>query len=163
MVGDLAADAGLVVVVVRAEVLVAHAGVGQQRVYRVPGCRRSTGESRSRTPLSGSPSPSAARAVGPGSGTCIRLDATVTPAHSDKQGAGSNFKGYGLIHLLAYCDNPGGEPLAGLMRRGGAGSNTVTGRLAVLDAAIAAVVRRPAAAVLNETGAAAGTPRPACL
>jgi hypothetical protein len=28
--------------------------------------------------------------------TCIRLDATVTPAHSDKEGAEPNFKGFGL-------------------------------------------------------------------
>ena len=28
---------------------------------------------------------------------CIRLDATVTPAHSDKEGAEPNFKGFGLL------------------------------------------------------------------
>jgi hypothetical protein len=36
--------------------------------------------------------------------TCIRLDATVTVAHSDKQLAEGNFKGYGHHPLLAYCD-----------------------------------------------------------
>jgi hypothetical protein len=36
---------------------------------------------------------------------CIRLDATVTPAHSDKEGAEPNFKGFGHHPLLAYCDN----------------------------------------------------------
>ena len=49
--------------------------------------------------------------------TCIRLDATVTPAHSDKEGAEPNFKGYGLSPpLLAYGDNTG-EALAGMLRR----------------------------------------------
>jgi hypothetical protein len=34
----------------------------------------------------------------------IRLDATVTPAHSDKEGAEPNFKGFGHHPLLSYCD-----------------------------------------------------------
>jgi Transposase DDE domain group 1 len=37
--------------------------------------------------------------------TCIRLDATVTPAHSDKELAEPNYKGFGHHPLLAYCDN----------------------------------------------------------
>jgi hypothetical protein len=32
--------------------------------------------------------------------TCIRLDATVTPAHSDKELAEPNFKGFGLLTEL---------------------------------------------------------------
>src|SRR3974377_488536 len=56
--------------------------------------------------------------------TCIRLDATVTFAHSDKELAEANFKGYGHHPLLAVCDNTGGEPLAWMLRRGSAGSNT---------------------------------------
>jgi hypothetical protein len=40
--------------------------------------------------------------------------------------------------LPAFCDNTG-EPLAGMLRKGSAGSNTVTGHLAVLEAAIAAL------------------------
>jgi hypothetical protein len=47
--------------------------------------------------------------------TCIRLDATVIPAHSDKEGAEANFKGYGHHPLLALCDNTG-EWLAGMLR-----------------------------------------------
>ena len=54
--------------------------------------------------------------------TCIRLDATVTFAHSDKELAEANFKGYGHHPLLAVCDNTGGEPLAWKLRRGSAGS-----------------------------------------
>jgi hypothetical protein len=70
--------------------------------------------------------------------TCIRLDATVTPAHSDKELAEPNFKGYGHHPLLGYCDNTD-EPLAGMMRRGSAGSNTTADHLQVLDDAIAAL------------------------
>jgi hypothetical protein len=71
--------------------------------------------------------------------TCIRLDATVTFAHSDKELAEANFKGYGHHPLLAVCDNTGGEPLAWMLRRGSAGSNTAADHLAMVDAAIAAL------------------------
>jgi hypothetical protein len=70
--------------------------------------------------------------------TCVRLDATVTPAHSDKELAEPNYKGFGHHPLLAYCDNTS-EPLAGMLRRGSAGSNTVADHLQVLEAAIAAL------------------------
>jgi hypothetical protein len=70
--------------------------------------------------------------------TCIRLDASVVTCHSDKEGAEPNFKGFGLHPLLAYCDNTG-EPLAGMLRPGSAGSNTAADHLAVLDAAITAL------------------------
>jgi hypothetical protein len=73
--------------------------------------------------------------------TRIRLDATVTPAHSDKEGAEPNFKGFGHHPLLAYCDNTR-EPLAGMLRPGSAGPDTVTDHLKVLDAAITAVPAR---------------------
>jgi hypothetical protein len=70
--------------------------------------------------------------------TCIRLDASVVTAHSDnKELAEPNYKGFGHP-LLAYCDNTS-EPLAGKLRRGGAGSNTAADHLEVLDAAIAAL------------------------
>ena len=71
--------------------------------------------------------------------TCIRLDATVTFAHSDKELAEPNFKGYGHHPLLAVCDNTGGEPLAWKLRPGSAGSNTAADHTAIVDAAIAAV------------------------
>ena len=70
---------------------------------------------------------------------CIRLDATVTVAHSGKELAEANFKGYGHHPLLACCDNTGGEPLAWMLRRGSAGSNTAADHLVLLDAAIAAL------------------------
>ena len=71
--------------------------------------------------------------------TCIRLDATVTLAHSDKELAEANFKGYGHHPLNAYCDNTGGEPLAWMLRKGSAGSNTAADHITVTDAAIAAL------------------------
>jgi len=70
--------------------------------------------------------------------TCIRLDATVTPAHSDKELAEPNFKGFGHHPLLSYCDNTG-EPLAGMMRRGSAGSNTAADHIDIVDDSIAAL------------------------
>jgi hypothetical protein len=70
--------------------------------------------------------------------TCIRLDATVVHAHSDKELAEPNFKGYGHHPLLAACDNTR-EPLAWMLRPGSAGSNTAAGHLQVLDEAIAAL------------------------
>ncbi len=74
--------------------------------------------------------------------TCLRLDATVVTAHSDgKEGAEPNFKGYGLHPLGCWCDNTG-EPLAGLLRPGSAGSNTAADHLTVLAEAIAAVPPR---------------------
>jgi hypothetical protein len=71
--------------------------------------------------------------------TCIRIDATVTPAHSDKELAEANFKGFGHHPLLAYCDNTGGEPLAWMLRKGSAGSNTAADHIAIAGAAIAAL------------------------
>jgi hypothetical protein len=52
---------------------------------------------------------------------CLRLDATVVPCHSDKEGAEPNFKGFGLHPLGCWCDNTG-EPLAAVLRPGSAGS-----------------------------------------
>ena len=70
--------------------------------------------------------------------TCIRLDASVVTAHSGKELAEPNYKGFGHHPLLAYCDTTG-EALAGKLRRGGAGSNTVADHLEVLEAAITAL------------------------
>jgi hypothetical protein len=69
---------------------------------------------------------------------CIRLDATVVQAHSDKELAEANFKGYGHHPLLAACDNTG-EPLAWMLRPGSAGSNTAADHLRLLGEAIAAL------------------------
>jgi Transposase DDE domain group 1 len=71
--------------------------------------------------------------------TCIRLDATVTAAHSDKELAEANFKGYGHHPLIGVCDNAGGEPLAWMLRRGSAGPDTAADHITLTDAAIAAL------------------------
>jgi hypothetical protein len=71
--------------------------------------------------------------------TCIRLDATVTFAHSDKELAQANFKGFGHRPLLAFCDNTGGEPLAWMLREGSAGSNTTADHVLMVNNAIAAL------------------------
>ena len=70
--------------------------------------------------------------------TCIRLDATVVHAHSDKELAEPNFKGFGHHPIIAACDNVR-EPLAWMLRPGSAGSNTAADHLQLLDEAIAAL------------------------
>ena len=59
----------------------------------------------------------------------IDVDATHVIAHSDKVGAGGTYKGaFGFYPLLGYVDHgpdATGEPIAGLLRAGNAGSNTV--------------------------------------
>ena len=90
--------------------------------------------------------------------TCIRLDASVVTAHSDKELAEPNFKGFGHHPLLAYCDNTG-EPLAGKLRKGSAGSNTVADHLEVLAAAITALppaFRRRLMVTCDSAGASHG-------
>jgi DDE family transposase len=70
--------------------------------------------------------------------TCIRLDATVVTAHSDKERAEPDFKGYGHHPVIAACDNTA-EPLAWMLRPGSAGSNTAAGHLRLLGDAITAL------------------------
>jgi DDE family transposase len=73
---------------------------------------------------------------------CIRIDATLVTAHSDKECAAGNFKGgWGFHPLLAWCDNTG-ELLAIIARSGNAGSNTAADHIAIIDAAIAAIPER---------------------
>ena len=71
--------------------------------------------------------------------TCVRIDATVTPAHSEKELAEGNFKGFGHYPLLAFCDNTGGEPLGWMLRKGSAGSNTAADHIQIVDASIGAL------------------------
>ncbi len=75
--------------------------------------------------------------------TCIRLDATVVTAHTDKELAEPNFKGYGHHPLLAACDNTG-EPLAWMLRPGSAGSNTAADHLRLLARGGRGAAARPA-------------------
>jgi len=74
--------------------------------------------------------------------TCIRLDASIVTCHSEKEQASPTFKRtFGFHPLLAYCDNSG-EPLAGMLHKGSAGSNSAADHLAVLYDAIGALPPR---------------------
>lgn len=71
----------------------------------------------------------------------IDFDATITIAHSEKENAAATWKKtFGFHPLLAFLDRPdiaGGEALAGLLRKGNAGSNTAADHVAVLKQALA--------------------------
>lgn len=73
----------------------------------------------------------------------IDFDATITIAHSEKENAAATWKRtFGFHPLLAFLDRPeiaGGEALAGLLRKGNAGSNTATDHVTVLEQALAAL------------------------
>ena len=71
----------------------------------------------------------------------IDLDATLVTAHSEKEQAAPTFKrGFGFHPLWAFLDHGPegtGEPLAMLLRRGNAGSNTAADHITVIRAALA--------------------------
>ena len=74
----------------------------------------------------------------------IDIDATLVIDHSDNkaQAAPTWKKSFGHHPLLAYLDRPeiaSGEPLAGLLRKGNAGSNTAADHISVLDQALASL------------------------
>ena len=74
----------------------------------------------------------------------IDIDATLVIDHSDnKQDAAPTWKkSFGHHPLLAFLDRPeiaGGEALAGLLRKGNAGSNTAADHITVLEQALASL------------------------
>jgi hypothetical protein len=83
-----------------------------------------------------------AAGAGPDLDTELRIDfdATITIAHSEKENAAATWKKtFGFHPLLAFLDRPdiaAGEGLAGLLRRGNAGSNTAADHITVLDMAL---------------------------
>jgi Transposase DDE domain group 1 len=91
----------------------------------------------------------------------IDVDATLVTAHSEKECAAPTFKrGFGFHPLWAFLDHGPegtGEPLAFLLRRGNAGSNTVVDHISVLRAALAQLPggRRPGKHVLVRIDGAA--------
>lgn len=95
----------------------------------------------------------------------VDLDATLLTAHSDKEGAAPTFKrGYGHHPLFAFADHgPGGmgEPLAGLLRPGNAGSNTAADHITVTKLALEQLPgidpTRPGRRVLIRTDGAGAT------
>jgi hypothetical protein len=67
----------------------------------------------------------------------IDIDGTLVEAHSEKEQAAPNYKrGFGFYPLVAHLDATG-EALAGLLRKGNAGSGTACDHIWVLDAALA--------------------------
>ena len=73
---------------------------------------------------------------------CLDFDATITIAHSEENAAATWKRTFGFHPLLAFLDRPeiaGGEALAGLLRKGNAGSNTAADHVTVLQMALAAL------------------------
>jgi len=94
----------------------------------------------------------------------LDVDATLVTAHSEKEQAAPTFKGgFGHHPLCVFLDHgPAGtgEPLAVLLRRGNAGSNTVTDHITVLRSALSQLPdtgRRPGRDVLVRVDGAGGT------
>ena len=72
-------------------------------------------------------------------GLVLDLDATIVVCHSPKEQAGKTFKRtFGYHPLLCFLDATG-EALAGVLRPGGAGSNTIADHIEVLDRALAQI------------------------
>jgi hypothetical protein len=97
----------------------------------------------------------------------IDLDSTLTEAHSEKQGAAPTWKkGFGFHPMHSFLDHPvisGAESLAGLLRPGNAGSNTIDDHKKLLELTLRALPPqyRPGAAgaprILIRADAAAAT------
>ena len=94
----------------------------------------------------------------------IDLDATLVTAHSEKEHASLTYKkGFGFHPLLAFLDHgrPGcGEPVAGLLRPGNAGSNTATDHIRLVKNVLAGLPggkARPGKKVLIRADTAGGT------
>ena len=76
----------------------------------------------------------------------LDFDATLIDVHSDKQQATPTYKkGFGFHPLLVFCDETG-EALAGMLREGRAGANCAADHVALLDAALAQLPVKTAAA-----------------
>jgi Transposase DDE domain group 1 len=70
----------------------------------------------------------------------IDVDATLIAAHSEKDGAAGNFKGFGFAPIMAYCDESG-EALAGMLRPGSAAANNAADQIAAGEAALEQIPR----------------------
>ncbi|MGC2978047.1 IS1380 family transposase [Brevibacterium sp. FAM 25378] len=94
----------------------------------------------------------------------VDIDATLVTSHSEKEHASPTYKkGFGFHPLLAFIDHgrPGcGEPAAGLLRPGNAGSNTATDHIGLVKDVLAGLPggkTRPGKNVLIRTDTAGGT------
>ena len=100
----------------------------------LPGIRAARAHARQKAWAAGA-------APDPGDWLHVDIDATITIDHSDRkeQAAPTWKKTFGHHGLFAFLDRPaiaGGEGLAGLLRRGNAGSNTAADHVSVLDSAM---------------------------
>jgi hypothetical protein len=74
-----------------------------------------------------------------GNGLTLDFDATIVEAHSEKEEATGTWKHtFGFHPLVCYLDETG-EPLAGMLRPGRAGSDTSADHIEVLDQALAQI------------------------
>jgi len=116
------------------------------RVWELSGAQAPNHDSDAQTPL------------------IVDIDATLVTAHSEKEDAQPTYKkGFGFHPLLAFIDHgrPGcGEPVAGLLRPGNAGSNTAADHIRLVKDVLAGLPGRkprPGKSVLIRTDTAGGT------
>jgi Transposase DDE domain group 1 len=91
----------------------------------------------------------------------VDLDATIVPAHSEKENAAPTWKKtFGFHPLAAFADHgagAGGEALAIMLRPGNAGSNTAAEHTEVTGLALSQLPRRARRRVLIRTDSGGGT------
>ena len=88
--------------------------------------------------------------------TVLDIDASLVPAHSDKEGAEPNRKGFGLHPILMFCDNTD-EHLVCRLRPGSAGANTASDHIEVSTEAIRQLPTRRRRKVLFRADGAGAT------
>jgi hypothetical protein len=88
--------------------------------------------------------------------TVLDIDASLVPAHSDKEGAAPNRKGFGLHPILMFCDNTD-EHLLCRLRPGSAGANTASDHIEVSTEAIRQLPTRRRRRVLFRADGAGAT------
>jgi Transposase DDE domain group 1 len=98
---------------------------------------------------------------GDGGMVTVDLDATIVIAHSEKEQASPTWKKtYGFHPMTAFADHGAsgnGEPLAIVLRTGGAGSNTAADHVETTRLALAQLPRRLRRRALIRTDSAGGT------
>lgn len=88
--------------------------------------------------------------------TVLDIDASLVPAHSDKEGAEPNRKGFGLHPILMFLDNTDGH-LVCRLRPGSAGANTACDHIEVSTEAIRQLPTRRRRRVLFRADGAGAT------
>ena len=124
-------------------------------LWEQPGLAGAVASGRRASRLAGD----AARGVG--ALVTVDLDATIVIAHSEKQEAATTWKKtFGFHPMAAFADHGAdgnGEPLAIVLRTGGAGSNTATDHIEASRLALAQLPRHLRRRVLVRTDSGGGT------